>query len=56
MVGAHRIVPGLAITHPVGNPDLPYAEEREVRRMIVLRALEALQDNIFDKKVFDWQS
>jgi betaine reductase len=56
MVGAFRIVPGLAITHPVGNPNLPSLREREVRRTIVLKALEALQETILDKKVFDWQS
>jgi glycine reductase complex component B subunit gamma len=56
MVGAYRIVPGLAITHPVGNPDLSPSREREVRRTIVLKALESLNANIVDKKVFEWQA
>jgi glycine reductase complex component B subunit gamma len=56
MVGAYRIVPGLAITHPVGNPDLSPSREREVRRTIVLKALESLKNSIIDKMVFDWQS
>lgn len=56
MVGASRIVPGIAITHPVGNPHLPLLKEREIRRRIVLKALEALQGKILDKKVFDWQA
>jgi len=55
MVGAYRIVPGLAITHPVGDPDLPPSREREVRRTIVLKALESVNNSIIDKKVFDWQ-
>ena len=55
MVGASRIVPGLAITHPLGKPGLPAAKERDARRAIVLKALEAVQDKVYDKKVFDWQ-
>ena len=54
MVGAYRIVPALAITHPLGNPELPAPQELEVRRTIVLRALEAIQDKVLDKKVFSW--
>jgi len=55
MIGAYRIIPGLAITHPVGNPSLPIRKERDFRRSIVLKALESLQQTIHDKKVFYWQ-
>lgn len=44
MVGARRVVPALAITHPLGNPELPAPQEREVRRTILLKALKAVQD------------
>jgi glycine reductase complex component B subunit gamma len=47
LVGASRIIPGLAITHPVGNPDLSASEEKEARRTIVLKALESLQGRAF---------
>jgi glycine reductase complex component B subunit gamma len=55
LIGAYRIVPGFAITHPVGNPGLSASKERDVRRTIVLKALESLQDTISDGKVFNWQ-
>jgi len=54
MVGAHRIVPGQAITHPLGNPELLASQEKEMRRAIVLKALEALRDEVADKRVFNW--
>jgi len=54
MVGACRIVPAQAITHPLGNPDLLASQEKEMRRTIVLKALEALEDKVVDKKVFNW--
>ena len=41
-IGANRIVHGIAITNPVGNPELPYEKEKELRRKIVLEALEKL--------------
>jgi len=37
-----RIVPGIGIPHPVGNPALTPAPEKNLRRQIVLKALEAI--------------
>lgn len=45
-VGANRIVPTIAIPHPVGNPDLPKEEEYTVRRKLVERALTALSTEV----------
>jgi glycine reductase complex component B subunit gamma len=42
MVGANRVVRGVAVTNPVGKPELSPDEERALRRRIVLRALEML--------------
>lgn len=42
MVGANRILAGVAIPHPVGDPGLTAEEERRERRRLLLRALEAL--------------
>ena len=42
-VGANRIVPAVAIPHPLGNPALTHEEEMDIRRQIVRKALEALQ-------------
>lgn len=41
-IGANRIVQGIAITNPVGNPELPYEAEKELRRALILDALERL--------------
>lgn len=45
-VGANRIVPAVAIPHPLGNPALTMAEEKALRRKIILTALKALSTDI----------
>ncbi len=52
-VGANRIVPAVAIPHPLGNPELPQDEERALRRRLVEKALEALQSEVAGQTVFD---
>ena len=52
-VGANRIVPAVAIPHPLGNPELPEDEERELRLNLVRKALGALQTEIEKQTVFD---
>ena len=54
-VGANRIVPAIAIPHPLGNPALTHEEEKEIRRKIVSKALEALQTPVEDQTVFEWK-
>ena len=39
-VGANRIVPTIAIPHPLGNPELTHDEEKALRRGLVEKALE----------------
>jgi glycine reductase len=51
-IGPNRIVPGKAITHPLGDPALSPAEERALRRGLVRRALDALQTEISGQTVF----
>jgi len=53
-VGANRIVPGKAIPHPLGNPELSEQEEKKLRRRIVDTALKALQNDISEQTVFEW--
>ena len=52
-VGANRIVPTIAIPHPLGNPNLPAEEEKNLRRKLVSRALEALCTEVEDQTVFE---
>ena len=52
-VGANRIVPTIAIPHPLGNPALPPQEEKALRRKLVERALEALCTDVSQQTVFE---
>ena len=52
-VGANRIVPAVAIPHPLGNPALSKEDEKKLRRGIVEKALKALQTEVEDQTVFD---
>ncbi len=51
-VGAPRIVKGVAIPHPVGNPELEAEEERKLRRRLLERALEAVSTSVKQPTVF----
>ena len=52
-VGANRIVPAIAIPHPLGNPALSKDEERALRRHIVEKALKALTTEVDGQTIFD---
>jgi len=52
MVGSNRIVPGSGIIHPVGNADLEPKAEKALRRTIVEKALETLEAELQDQKLF----
>ncbi len=52
-VGANRIVPTIAIPHPLGNPNLPLEEEKEIRRKLLDKALDALSTEITEQTVFE---
>jgi glycine reductase len=52
-VGANRIVPTVAIPHPLGNPNLSPEDEKHLRRKLVEKALKALQTPVEGQKVFE---
>ena len=52
-VGANRIVPAIAIPHPLGNPALPLEEEQKIRRTILEKAFKALETEVEDQTVFE---
>lgn len=52
-VGANRIVPTVAIPHPLGNPALSAKDEKALRRSLVERALKALSTEVEGQTVFD---
>jgi len=43
MVGSNRVVLGNGIVHVAGAPDLPANEEKDLRRRLVQKALDALE-------------
>jgi len=52
-VGANRIVPSVAIPHPLGDPEKSPEEEFALRRALVEKALAALTVEIKEQTVFD---
>ena len=46
MIGANRVVRGVAITHPFGAPERGLAGERALRRRLVERAVELLETDV----------
>lgn len=52
-VGANRIVPTVAIPHPLGNPALSHEEEHALRKKLVGRALKALETPVDGQTVFE---
>jgi glycine reductase complex component B subunit gamma len=52
-VGANRIVPTVAVPHPLGNPLLTAEEEWKMRKHRVGVALEALATEIEQPTVFE---
>lgn len=50
MVGSNRIVQGHGIVHVLGDADLPPQEEKELRRKLVLQAMEILERGAGESK------
>lgn len=52
-VGTNRIVPGVAIPHPVGDPLKGPETDHAVRRELLLKALGAMQTEISEQTIFE---
>jgi len=52
-VGANRIVPAIAIPHPLGNPALPAEDELKLRKRILRTALDALSTEVDGQVIFE---
>lgn len=50
--GVHRIVRGVGVAHPCGDPKLPPEEDRELRREVIRTALKALQTLVQEQTIF----
>lgn len=56
MVGANRILRGVAITHPTGDPALAPDDEHVMRVALVRRALEMLATDVEPRTVWGLSS
>lgn len=54
MVGANRVLRGVSITHPTGDPTLSMDDERALRRRLLDRALQMLATDVDPRTV--WES
>lgn len=52
-VGANRIVPAIAIPHPMGEPSKSAPQELELRCNLLERAVRALEQQVTEQTVFD---
>ncbi len=52
-VGANRIVPTVAIPHPVGNPSFSEEDELSLRLEMTKRALDALTTEVSEPTQFE---
>ena len=55
MVGANRILRGVAITNPTGDPTLAPDDERALRVALMRRALEMLATDVEPRTVWELQ-
>jgi glycine reductase len=53
MVGANRIVRGVAITNPIGDPSLAPDDEHVLRLTMVRRALDMLATEVEPRTVWE---
>ena len=52
-VGTNRVVPGVAIPHPVGDPSKGPEIDHTLRRNLLLKALDAMQTEIQEQTIFE---
>lgn len=52
-VGTNRIVPGVAIPHPVGGDETGSESDHAVRRKLLNKAIEAMQTEITEQTIFE---
>ncbi len=52
MVGSNRIVAAAKIVNPLGDADLNPDEEKSLRRRILEKALEALETEVREQRLF----
>ena len=52
-VGSNRIVPGVAIPHPVGRPQLGPETDLATRKQLLMKAMNTMCTDISEQTVFE---
>ena len=52
-IGANRIIPGVGIPYPLGDPTQGEADSKKIRAKMVRRALKTLQTPVTEQTVFE---
>ncbi len=52
-IGANRIIPGIGIPYPIGDPTLGEKDSYKLRMAMARKALEVLQTPVEDQTVFE---
>jgi glycine reductase complex component B subunit gamma len=55
-VGANRILPGTSIPFPTGNPNMLTTDEFNLRKRMMVKAIEALGTSVTEQTVFSMSS
>ena len=52
-IGANRIIPGVGIPYPLGDPTQGEADSKKIREKMIRRALKTLQTPVSEQTVFE---
>ena len=52
-IGANRIIPGVGIPYPLGDPTKSAEQSKKIRRELVERGLKALETPVSEQTVFE---
>ena len=52
-IGANRIIPGVGIPYPLGDPTQGEVDSKKIRKRMVRRALKTLQTPVTEQTVFE---
>lgn len=52
-IGANRIIPGVGIPHPLGDPKLSQEDQYQLRKSMVRKALDALRTHVTGQTIFE---
>lgn len=52
-VGSNRIVPGVAIPHPTGRPQLGHEADLATRKALLKKAMRAMCTEIHEQTIFE---